>query len=146
MIKWRVASLEDIHEAFQNRKECFGTDDSALAGMLNSFERGRVYAVCDGTGNIGGVFGFVLIWTGVASCGAITTHHLDSNPLGYTRTIRDLITSDMKKYNVHRSEITVQDDFIQGHRWARALGFEWEGLLKQYGPDKSNYGIYGRVL
>lgn len=44
-----------------------------------------------------------------------------------------------------RIEMTVDHDFEQGHRWARLLGFRWEGLMKKYNPNGSDCDLYARV-
>lgn len=47
--------------------------------------------------------------------------------------------------DVARVETTVDDSFDAGHRWARMLGFNAEGLMRKFGPDGSDYQMYARV-
>lgn len=44
-----------------------------------------------------------------------------------------------------RIEMTVDHDFENGHRWAKLLGFKWEGLMKKYNPTGSDCDLYARV-
>lgn len=46
----------------------------------------------------------------------------------------------------HRIEATVRSDFAAGHRWIREFGFEPEGLMRKYGPDKADHWLYARVV
>lgn len=50
---------------------------------------------------------------------------------------------DMQSYT--RIEMTVDHDFAQGHRWAKLLGFEWEGLMRKYNPTGKDCDLYARV-
>ena len=44
-----------------------------------------------------------------------------------------------------RIEMTVDHEFEQGHRWAKLLGFEWEGLMRKYNPNGMDCDLYARV-
>jgi hypothetical protein len=40
----------------------------------------------------------------------------------------------------------VYPNFEPGHRWARMLGFEQEGLMRAFGHDGSDMVMYSRVM
>lgn len=44
-----------------------------------------------------------------------------------------------------RVETTVREDFEQGHRLMKMLGFEKEGAMKAYWLDGSNHDLYARI-
>jgi hypothetical protein len=46
---------------------------------------------------------------------------------------------------LRRIETSVDAGFDAGHRWARALGFEPEGLMRAYSPDGRDHVLYARV-
>lgn len=46
---------------------------------------------------------------------------------------------------IRRIETTVDAGFNAGHRWARALGFRPEGLMRAYSPDGRDHLLYGRI-
>lgn len=50
---------------------------------------------------------------------------------------------DMQDFT--RIEMTVDHGFVQGHRWAELLGFQWEGLMRKYNPDGQDCDLYARV-
>jgi len=45
----------------------------------------------------------------------------------------------------HRMQMTVKADFKKGCRWAEALGFEVETVLKHYGPEAEDFLLYRRL-
>ena len=45
----------------------------------------------------------------------------------------------------HRIQMTVSSDFKKGRRWAEALGFELETVLKHYGPEAQDFLLYRRL-
>jgi hypothetical protein len=45
----------------------------------------------------------------------------------------------------HRVEAHVKTDFAEAHRMVRLLGMEFEGIMRQYGPDREDYALYARV-
>lgn len=76
----------------------------------------------------------------------------DIGPIGLlvaTRIIRDRLTHYQSLRNEHggpppyrRIEIQVEPSFMQGHAWARRLGFRREALLRcydQFGRDQVQY-------
>ena len=46
--------------------------------------------------------------------------------------------------DLRRVECWVDVDFQAGHRWARLLGFEREGLMRSFSPDGRDHILYAR--
>lgn len=44
-----------------------------------------------------------------------------------------------------RVEMNVRGGFAAGHKWARLLGFEREGIMRAYGADGEDHHLYARV-
>ncbi len=44
-----------------------------------------------------------------------------------------------------RVEMATDDGFGQAERWAKMLGFKWEGCMQKYFPDGSLGNLYARV-
>ncbi len=79
-----------------------------------------------------------------------------------------MLTADCKKYGIHslialeaikekmeylieknklwRAEAAVRVDFSQAIKMIEFLGFEREGLMRQYYPDKTDAWLYSRIL
>jgi hypothetical protein len=145
MIKVTVATLLDIEEAIQYKKEIFNGEKDLKEGMRNTRKHGHLFCLRDDWGRLGCLVGFTYVWSGVASCCAVTTEFLDEHPIGYSRAVLDILNHGMPKFGVHRCEIYVKCGHKAAFAWAGFMGFEVEGMLKMYGPDKSDYYIMGRV-
>jgi RimJ/RimL family protein N-acetyltransferase len=46
---------------------------------------------------------------------------------------------------LHRLQITVKSDDTRAYRWAKALGFEEEGLMRKFLPDGSDSYMMARI-
>ena len=75
----------------------------------------------------------------------MTSDEVRSIPLAFHRRILALLANYEKTLNLHRIVMSVQEDFEEGIRWAEALGFEREGLMRKHGPTKLNHYLYARV-
>ena len=52
----------------------------------------------------------------------------------------------IKKNNLWRAEAAVRVDFPQAIKMIEFLGFEHEGIMRQYYPDKTDAILYSRIL
>lgn len=145
MIKIRRATREDIEKAALDPMPIFRNESDHTSGCIHCLDYGRLYALEDNEGNLCGVMGGFLIWGGVASVGALFTPHLTKYRVASIRAVKSVIDLMFKEFNLHRMEMAVQADYRTGHRWAKALGFEPEGILKKYGPDQADHIMYGRT-
>lgn len=67
----------------------------------------------------------------------------DSGPwmLGIVRALRGWLNEQA----AHRMALDVRQDFEAGHRFARLLGFQAEGVMRAYGPNREDHMLYARV-
>lgn len=145
MIEVRRATQEDIQEAASRAMDVFQHEGGGTYGADNCLANGRLYSLVSGTGLLLGVIGGVLIWPGVATVGSILTDGIRQYPVAMVRTTNRVIEAVMMDLNIHRMEMAVKKDYPIGHRWAKALGFQPEGTLRQYSSDKTDYVMYGRL-
>ncbi len=145
MIKVRRATEADIDAALLNPMPVFNTGTDHKPGCMHCLNNGWLYALEDQDGNLCGVLGGYLIWSGVASLGALFTPHLTKYRVSSIRAVNNLIDHTITGLKLHRLEMAVAADYKTGHRWAKALGFEPEGLMKKYGPDQRDHVLYGRT-
>lgn len=95
-------------------------------------------------GKIACCFGVNKLWPGVGEGWMLTTNHVATAPVSLTRGAYryfNLIATDMV---LRRLQLTVNVENDLAVRWADALQFTPEGLLKNYGPDGANYRMYAR--
>jgi hypothetical protein len=61
------------------------------------------------------------------------------------RTITRLVRGFFMAGQWRRAEIMVRADHIEGWRWARLLGFEFEGTLRKWGADGADYHVFSII-
>tara|TARA_R100001530_G_scaffold135677_1_gene113509 strand:+ start:543 stop:974 length:432 start_codon:yes stop_codon:yes gene_type:complete len=72
---------------------------------------------------------------------------VDKYKFEFYKTVRWLLDEyliDHKK--LHRLEMAIEDKWEKGIRWAKSLGFEREGFMKQWSPDKKDHILYARIV
>lgn len=90
-------------------------------------------------------FGFLPMWTGVAEMWLLIEER--GRKYGKSLTRAALVVRDyaVLSNNLHRLQITVRSADIRAMRWAQAIGFEQEAVLRRYGPDQSDFYIFART-
>ena len=79
------------------------------------------------------------LWSGVAEGWVISSKRIFQNKIKAARLIRkrtDLLCNNNK---IWRLQTAVKANFTIGVRFAEFLGLKKEGLMKMYGPDKTDY-------
>ena len=110
--------------------------DFALAGLSFTLLHNN-NPVCSG--------GIVPLWNGVAEGWVISSKRIYKERIRASRLIRkrtDLLCAANK---IWRLQTAVKSNFKTGLRFAEFLGFKNEGLMRGYGPDKSDYYLMAKV-
>ena len=110
--------------------------DFALAGLSFTLLCNSE-CVCSG--------GIVPLWSGVAEGWVISSKRIYENRIKASRLIKkrtDLLCAANK---IWRLQTAVKSNFKTGLRFAEFLGFKNEGLMKAYGPDKTDYYRMARI-
>lgn len=89
-------------------------------------------------------FGAVHIWQGVEEMWLLTEERVRDYPLLMTKAGKTYRDFRVIAENLHRLQITVRCEDMRAVRWATALGFEIEGFMKKYGPDKADFYMMSR--
>lgn len=95
-------------------------------------------------GEIACCWGINTVFPHVGEGWLLTSYLVERNPISLTRSAARYISQTAIKMKLHRLQFVVDDSNLLAKRWAEALKFEREGLLKQYGPDKSDHIMYAR--
>lgn len=138
--KKEYLELADVREY---EKDLLSNPDSlemleARANMGDSYtlmHDGRVLAFA----------GLFFIHEGVAEVWIIPTGYMYKFPRVFARNMRDLFQQYIDTGRIHRFQTLCQDDAMIS-RWMEWLGFECEGVLRQYSQDKKDYRQYARVI
>lgn len=143
MIKITPASELDIMIAYHGRKAVYDGEVDALENCIAAFRAGHPTVAIWADGQVIGVMGFSQYWRGVGVVSAIFTDDVNKYPLAFYRAVRRRLDELMT--GLHRVEMTVKLDYEQGIRFAEALGFEREGILRKYTADGSDCVMFGRI-
>jgi len=123
------ALMSDIPN-FDYRLQMFEAEGGAVSAMV-----GNKIACC---------FGAIKYWPGVAECWMLTGKQVADYPVTLTRSAKRYFDDLMHIQKLHRLQITVDTANDLAIRWANALQFRQEGLMRQYGVDRSDHAIYAR--
>ena len=129
------------------KRWCYADDegiDSITLGLYYSGNSHLLSLVSDD--GIVAILGGSLIWQGNMFFWAILSELVLKYPKDTHKTIKKLIESYARGLNLRRGQIDVRADFDEGNRWAEALGFEFEGTMKKYGPGGADHNLYARLF
>lgn len=84
-----------------------------------------------------GVGGIIPLWNGVGEVWMCAMEDLKRSPLTFTKMMKRLI--EQLEGGFHRIQMTVSIAEPGHLKWAKLLGFQEEGTLVRYGPDRSNH-------
>lgn len=94
-----------------------------------------------------GCCGIVPLWNGVGEAWTmLSLNARDSFGLTLHRAVKNQLYEIAKKKSLHRVHCHVLENFEAGHRWAKCLGFTYEGIMKWYGPNKETFARYGIIF
>ena len=89
--------------------------------------------------------GIVPLWTGVAEGWVISSKRIYKERIKASRLIRKRTDILCAANKIWRLQTAVKSNFKTGLRFAEFLGFKNEGLMKAYGPDKTDYYRMARI-
>lgn len=119
-----VPNYQDMLKAFQ-----------AEGNALTALWRGRIVAC----------WGYNKMWPGVAEAWLITSVEIVSLSVTLTRTTIRYFDKIAIEQQLKRLQITVNVENDLAMRWANALKFQPEGLLRKYGPSGSDHMMFAKV-
>lgn len=84
------------------------------------------------------VFGCVILWQGVGEAWSMFSEQSRRYPIAMTKGAFAFFDIVQILFSLHRMQITVKSDDKRAVSWATHLGFESEGLMKEYSADKED--------
>jgi len=83
--------------------------------------------------------GITPMWDGVAEGWVIASKRIFDHKIKSIISIKKRLDLLCENNNIWRLQTSVKENFNTGIRFAEFLGLKKEGLMRMYGPDKSNY-------
>lgn len=96
-------------------------------------------------GRVIAAMGFILLWDGVIQGWVVPTLHVYTVPVGFAKTVKRYVEAVAETFKCHRFQTGSYVDPMH-KRWMEFLGFESEGVMKQFTPDKRDYENYARFF
>lgn len=90
------------------------------------------------------IFGFVSIWKGVAEAWLVADDVVRSMPVTFTKSAKQVLDISAISMGLHRTQITVRSTDTRAYKWASAVGFKEECLMRKYGMDGVDYFLMAR--
>ena len=97
-------------------------------------------------GKIVACAGVSIMWQSVAEGWLIMSSDAYKYPVSIARYTEGLFDSIMKKNNLSRIQASVNCSDEKSVKFANWLGFEYEGIMRKFGPDGSDYFRYARTV
>lgn len=126
----------------QDAQSWFGQmlDDPSYGEAL--VQGGPAYTVV-ADGRIITCAGATHIWPGRASVWALMADEIGGGVfLKLHRIVQRFLWVEC---DVKRVEAYVDKDFAKGHRWVRTLGFQYEGLMREFGAHGGDMAMWSRI-
>jgi RimJ/RimL family protein N-acetyltransferase len=89
--------------------------------------------------------GIDFYWPRVGEAWMLLTEWVVEHPMMLVRITKECMNELIRIHNVKRCQATINTSDSVSIRFCELYGFKREGMLKSYGPDGSDYYMYGRV-
>lgn len=98
-----------------------------------------------GNGKVVCIFGFRPMWRAVGEVWLLPGNGIERHAISVLRGARKILDSVMDKFELRRLQIAVSCHNDTAYRFAKKLYFEEEALMKNYGPEGSDYKLMVRL-
>ncbi len=98
-------------------------------------------------GSIWGVGGVVVHYEGMGEFWLMLTKGFDKDLSGSTilKEIMLFVEDKIDEHNLHRAQAVIRFDYVEALKMIEFLGFDREGLLRQYLPGRTDAYMYSRI-
>jgi hypothetical protein len=93
-------------------------------------------------GRIIGCAGVVNLWTGVGEAWTMLGPEVKANPYFLHRKVKWIMRGIIKDKELHRLQAIVSLNDEPALQWIHSLGFEFEGRMRKFNPDKTDSGMF----
>ncbi len=116
-------------ERYQNMVKLYACNSKAFTAINN----GEV--VCCG--------GVLKVWDRVGEVWIFCSELMDDNIFSMSRQLIKHFREEFDEFD--RVQAAIKLGFPKAIRLAECVGLEYEGTLRKFGPDGSDYAMYGRI-
>lgn len=130
--EYQAEDLNDLHRP----------GDKSFDAQSILMRHGSFIRTVEVEGGVAAVFGMVVRWPGVADCWAVVGDHARGRGIFVTKAARALMHQFAQELKLHRVGVIVRADNKEYGRWAKALGFEFEGIEEAAASDGTDIHRY----
>lgn len=138
---WGHPDVMDLREF--DRAYFSEVPDFRLRLKMYSQQKHSYSAIVDG--QIACCWGAYPLWSGVAEAWLITSYKVETYPVALTRGAMRYFNNICTDMALHRLQLSVDCRNVVAVRWARALSFKEEGVMKKYGPTGADHIMFART-
>jgi hypothetical protein len=91
------------------------------------------------------IFGLIPFWSGVAELWSVIDDRARRYPKSLTIGSKTFCDIAMISMGLHRLQITIKTDLVRNFQWATRIGFKKESVLKNFGPDKTDFFMMTKI-
>lgn len=132
-----------------NLKDCFSSAEIENSKMMVDYSRKSDDSLCASfyfEGRLVGVAGSFRQWDGVAQFWALFDEEVDKYPIALTKVCNALILYAVETQKLRRVSLNVISDYTNGNRFARCLGFDFEGRMYGFFQNGKDANLYARLF
>lgn len=82
---------------------------------------------------------------GVCEAWLIPSDSVNRYKLSFFKAVRRLVDFVFQNMSIHRFEIAIDCEWHEGTKWAKALGFKFESIAREYDFNRRDHAIYTRI-
>lgn len=126
-------------------KAIYFDNPHVLSNVLEASKKHMTYTFVGHLGDVIAIVGYKPIHQFAGEFWAVTSDKVSMYPVEFHRTCLELLDLFLETNKIVRVQMVVKSGYYPGIKWAEALGFKLEGILRSYGFDGSDYVMMGRV-
>lgn len=112
--------------------------ESMRSHILSQAQAGIAISVIQ-NGKTLGIFGSSKIWNGLEEAWFLVNEVVRRYGISMTKVAKTFISEKFAEDSLNRMQITVRCDDVRAYKWAKCLGFNVDGVMRQFGPDGSDF-------
>ena len=97
-----------------------------------------------GRGRVIAAFGIRMNWPGLAEMWMVPSEDLSKHAISLVRGARAVTDTALQDYGVRRLQICVKVENDSAFKFAKALHFEVESIMRKFGPEGVDYYMMAR--
>ena len=144
-VRWRESRIEDLGavslQLAQREMQLTLEDTPKNRDLVTQYARTWE----DDSGKVLAVVGIFPRWHGVAEAWAHLSEESLKHPITLWRAVKGFLAEGIERYSLWRVQAVVDSGHEAGHRFIQRLGFQYEGVMRGYGPTRRDHALYALV-